>query len=194
MLTIIEKASGQSLTTYSTVLDEIGDIGLDDENRVLRLIGSVSSSIARYCNRSFALERLAETFDLNLRTDKLVLSRWPVVEVLSVKVNGVTLTATDWKIGVDGVVKLTAPRSGVVEVDYRAGYVLPDATGRTLPEDIEHAALTLINLNWSVRGRDPLLRSETVEGIGAFQYQVGGVTMPADVASLLAPYVLPSLA
>ncbi|PPQ40461.1 hypothetical protein SAMN06265338_102230 [Rhodoblastus acidophilus] len=193
MITVIEKASGQNLTTLATVLDEL-DASMDDSARLDRLIASVSSTIARFCNRTFALERVVETFDLSLRTDKLVLSRWPVTEVVSVMINGDTLAPSAWKLGVDGVVYLALPYLGVVEVDYRAGYVLPDSTDRTLPADIEQAALKLINLEWSSRGRDPLLRSEIVEGIGRTDYQVGGVAMPADVASLLAPYVLPGVA
>jgi len=194
MLLITEPATSQNLTTTATVMDEIDGVDpFTEEGRVSRLIASASSTIARFCNRTFALERVAETFDLTLRTDALVLSRWPVVEIVSVTVNGAALASSGWTLGANGMVKLTIPCSGSVVVDYRGGFVLPDTTGRTLPADIEQAALKLINYEWFSRGRDPLLRSETVEGIGRTDYQVGGVAMPADVEALLSPYVLPAI-
>ncbi len=67
--------------------------------------------------------------------------------------------------------------------------MLPGESGRTLPHDVERAALTLAKGNCCARNRDPLIRSETVEGAGSTDYFAGTVSdLPPEVEALLTPY------
>src|SRR5512132_4147159 len=92
----------------------------------------------------------------------------------------------------------TAGRTGPSQrswLDYQAGYVLPGEPGRTLPDDIERAAIMLVKAAWFARTRDPLIRSEDVSGITNTTYWVGGfgngASLPPDVEGLLAKHRQP---
>lgn len=92
-------------------------------------------------------------------------------------------------------------------VEFTAGYVLAPglstgsalwstaggstATGQTLPEDIEEAALELTRMAYLQRKRDPGVVSERLGNV-AVTYETGGpsgaVGIPATVAAWLTPY------
>ena len=82
-------------------------------------------------------------------------------------------------------------------VDYRAGYVLPGEPDRTLPDDIERAAIMLVKAAWFARTRDPLIRSEDVSGVTNTTYWVGGFgnggSLPPDVEGLLSKHRQPPI-
>jgi hypothetical protein len=56
-----------------------------------------------------------------------------------------------------------------------AGWLLPDDANRNLPQDIEDAVIDEIASSASQRSRDAMLKSESVVGVGSFDYfQFGG--------------------
>lgn len=54
----------------------------------------------------------------------------------------------------------------LVVVEYQAGFLLPDEA----PPALERACLDLLAGLWHGQGRDPAVRSETTEGVGAVGY------------------------
>lgn len=64
----------------------------------------------------------------------------------------------------EGVRVAWAARTVVLE--YQAGYVLPDEA----PPALERACLDLLAGLWHGLGRDPAVRNETTEGVGAVGY------------------------
>ena len=80
------------------------------------------------------------------------------------------------------------------QVIYPAGY-----TAATLPADIEDAILQLVKARWFARQRDPLIRSQNVEGVYATTYALGaGIgsdnDLPVDVQGMLERYRVPTIA
>lgn len=196
MLTITEPASNRKLTTAATAKLELQIASGGDDVYLSMLIDQASTAIENWCARSFALEAVREVIHQNAPQPSLLLSRWPVASVTALTLNGVEADPAATEAGEDGLLDRLKDNgrsgfwpAGRIIVEYRAGYVLPGEEGRTLPYDIERAALTLLKTYLFSRMRDPLVRSETVEDIDSVSYFPGTVSsLPPQVESLLAPY------
>lgn len=83
--------------------------------------------------------------------------------------------------------------SSKIIVVLTAGWLLPNDSGRDMPQVIEDAAIGLIKCVRLNKTRDPSLRSENIlEGLYAYTLFApsdipGG--MPTDIAAMLEPYV-----
>lgn len=199
MLEIITPATSKRLTTLVAIKAELSITGSTDDAYLTGLLDQVSDTIATWCQRDFASETLRETLHQTRAADCLVLSRWPVAAVSSVSIADDALDPAEREVDGPGLLyRLDSAGNrrhwpvGRVVVEYTAGYVLPGEEGRTLPHDLERAALSLIKSLWFARDRDPLVRSDSVEGIGTTTYQTGGFRtgagLPPDVEGLLARY------
>lgn len=188
MLTVITAAASHRLTTPDAVRQHLS-IGEEVADAYLgELIDRASAAVGRFCDRAFALETVREVLRQG-GGDELQLTRWPVLAVQSVAAPD-PLAADGYELdGAKGfLLRLGGWWRGRVEVVYQAGYVLPGQNGRTLPKDVERATLALVAADFHGRGRDPSIRSETVEGVGSSSYTVGGLGdagLWADVAGLL---------
>lgn len=202
MLTVIEAASDLRLTTLGALARELGLVE-PDAAELEPIIAAASQAVARWCGRAFAAETVRQIFDTLPRSEALMLQRYPVATVLEVKTGAVIVPPEEieadeaagflYRRGADG--RRMVWSAGPVRVTYRAGYVLPGADGRTLPADVEQAALILARHYWFGRGRDPGLRSEEVDGVGNVSYASPfGGRLPAEVEGLLAPYRLAEVA
>ncbi|MCO6178820.1 hypothetical protein [Ciceribacter sp. RN22] len=196
MLIVTAPSSNRKLTTTSAVKLELKITGGGDDAYLSMLIDQASSAIEAWCDRVFAVETVREVITRIVPAHTLVVSRWPVLSVTSVSLNGSPADPIVAQPGEGGLLCFWKDGSrmgwwpgGRIEVEYQAGYVLPGQPGRTLPADIERAALTLIKAHWFSRNRDPLIRSETVDDAGSTDYFPGTVSqLPPEVESLLAPY------
>jgi hypothetical protein len=197
MSVTVVKATDKRLTTIAAVKAELQVGSGTDDAYLASGIAQASDAIAVWCDRSFGLETVREYLDHRYAVPSVLLSRWPLVEVKSSSADGMAFVVSGTEVDeIDGSVyrldaggKRIAWPSGSVIIEYSAGYVLPNQTGRTLPHDIERAALTLIKAHWYARNRDPLIRSETSEGIGSTDYFAGTISqLPPEVESLLPPY------
>ena len=89
----------------------------------------------------------------------------------------------------------------VYTIDYQAGYILPgqDPNGfpgaDLLPSDIEDAVGRMVYTRWSERRRDPLIKAETVDGVGRTEFIVStnadGGNLSPDVSDILLNYRVP---
>ena len=210
MLKIITPPATSDLTTINVVKRDLDISTSRDDAYLCGLIQSCSWAAETFCRRSFGLTVYQETFrrkysggcSMNGQTN-LVLSRFPLVSISSiVEDDGPALTeGVDFDADSDGVVaRLCNDRvrdwnSAKIVVEYSAGYLLPNDSGRTLPVDIERAVLLTVKAAYFSRTRDPLLKSQDVHGLEATSFGAVGLGPHNDLLpeaeSLLTPYRLP---
>ena len=203
MLVVVTPATQARLTTIETVRARLKLSGSVDDDTIGGWIDAASEDIANYCERVFARETLRETFLRGAFADRPVrLARMPA-EIRGVTLDGRLLEGAAWYLDPDGT--LSALQSGDLAcwqgarlvVEYDAGWILPGQEGRTLPRGVEEACLTLVAAAVASSGRDPLIRSESVEGVGSTSYtdyRSGAGGLPLQVAERLARYVRYSVA
>lgn len=173
-----------------------GDVSAED--RAL-LVLAASDMIARECLvrrdgihfPTLRSEGVSQTFRLKSPTSALYLGRRFVSEIGSVTVDGSLLDAAAYECEQSqSVLRLVDGKwCGLVVVAFTAGFV-------EIPADLKLAVKRAIQEQASATGRDPLLRSETVEGIGRNDYWVspGGTAGGDDsvlspgVRAMLSPY------
>ena len=172
MLEIVTPAATSDLTTLATAKRELGVTDTTQDAPIADLIRQASDLVAQWCNRlGFGREALRQTERLASPLDVLVLQRDLGVVVTSVTEDGLALSANEYERG--GVL-LYRLREGIrvpwiartVVLEYQAGFLLPDEA----PPALERACLDLLAGLWHGQGRDPAVRNETTEGVGAVGY------------------------
>lgn len=195
MLTVVTPASTYDLTILATVKAELGITDRQSDPALTGYIRHASDVVAKFCNRVFAAETVSETFRLKYRAEELMLSRYPVTGITSVVENDSTLTEADYERDDDtGELRRLSsdapvcwPRGKIVVV-YTCGYELLS----NLPFGIERATILLVKQYASAGDRDPLVRSETVDGAGSTDYfSSAGSGLPPEVEGLLIPHRKP---
>ena len=198
---VIKPAAARSLTTAAAAR---ADLGLPDgspaDEQIGRWIAQASTTAASFCRRTFGRETVRERFEIDWRRcreddEGLLLSRAPVVRILSVKVDGLTLAPSAYEVAeqpahpvslfylrhlVNGEPRAWGGRG--ITVEYEAGWLLPGedrgdpvtTTAPDLPADVERAVIQLVGASVSASGRDMMVKSEDVEGVGSFSYYVQG--------------------
>jgi len=205
-------AASTALTTLETVKSVLGISGATDDVYLTLAIGQASAVISTYCNRVFALETVEDAIRPAMDSypwnvpgglSPVQLSRWPVTAISSVTEDGVILIpGTDyevdrvqgqvWRLDLNG--NLIAWHTVRVVAVYSGGYVLPPSVSRTLPVDLELAAIDLVKAQYMARTRDPLLKGEAVPGIYSAQYDLNsnaGSGLPDSIVGLIDNYRVP---
>lgn len=200
ILTIVTPATSTSLVTRAYVKSELSITDNSEDARIDSYIAQASAAIAGWCGRVFARETLTETIRLTspISPDQLVLARFPVVSIASVVEDGTTLDAADYEANAENGLLRRLSNDAIVSwsgskivVSYTAGYSLPNSA----PEALQRACVDLVAYYRASAGRDPSLRSESVEGIDSASYfdgagERGG--LPPAVAGLLQQFQIPS--
>lgn len=205
-----------SLTTLDAVREEIQEYGADA--RLTRLIRQASQLIVGHCGRNFARSRVAETFvmDGGLRggnyndgagyrgygamsgsvPGSFSLSLTPIVSLVSIFEDNheTDLSRIDWDTD-SGIVHRWGFGYRTV-ITYDGGYLLPDDPNSTLPSDVERACIDTVSFLWFRSGegnRDPMIRSETIDGIGSTSYldpgKTGSASLPPSAVDALTSYL-----
>ena len=196
MLTVTTPAETHDLTRLDTVRAELGVTDRAEDENLARWISQASNAVAKHLNRVLAQETLSETFRLTSVTEALLLSRYPVASIVSVTEYDTVLDAADYEVnaasGVLTRLSDDAPAgwsAGKIVVSYVAGYALDE-----VPEEIERAAIMLVNQYRFAADRDPQLRGESTEGAGSSSYfdgmEAGG--MSPEVRGLLGEHRKPA--
>ena len=169
----------QQILNVITPADTYDLVGLDEMKQMLMIpagdtskdsmltaiIGSVSETLAKMCNRVFGYEKVVETFyqleDGSSR--RLYLSRWPVqlTDVVSIMRNGVDDVLNDENLSFvleqETGTLYRSPSGGiwygVIEVVYSGGYKLPDAA----PGSLKFALAGVIRESYMAWIRNPSL-------------------------------------
>ena len=144
------------LTTIEAVKEQLC-IPADDtsqDNMLERMIKAATDAIEAECRRDFEKQEYEDTFQLpHYRIkDGLILSGYPVDEVIEIKLNEEELF--DWEINkrLGFISSNKAKETGELKVKYTAGYILPGETDRDLPYDIEDACILLAASNYNTGG------------------------------------------
>jgi len=172
-VTVTVPAVSTALTTLAAITADLG-LGADaSTHTVQQMIARASRAISGYLGRPLARQTVVETFRDVEGWRMLLLSHAPVASIASVVVDGATLAPSDYELAGDArqlhrlADDLTTDWTAAkIVVTYTGGYILPGQPGATLPPDIEWACIMTVAADWHMRGRDPTLRSETVDGIG----------------------------
>jgi hypothetical protein len=208
--TVITAAKDYDLTTLVNVKAELDILDGSKDALLNRYITGASAAAAQYCNRKFQVETVQDQFwpahdlmPVSSYFDVLQLSRWPIVSITSFTDDGTALVEdTDFVVDYDnGQVARLDSRGFTVRWNakpkvtvFPAGYAgLGGFQG--IPPDVEDAVIRMVKSRYMARGRDPLLRSENIEGVYEAQYwiatgsQAGNMT--PDVIDLLDNYRVP---
>lgn len=214
MLTVSVAAGNTAVTTLETVKAQLSIATTDEDTYLTGGIATITAAICAYLNvapgqdgaRTLGRETLVETFrqkrlepfyPTSKAPEQMILSRVPVVSIASIVEDGTTLTVDDWELDQGMIYRLYSDRRGFwygckIVVTYTAGWLMPEDEGRTLPQEIEDAAVEWIKTIRFNRTRDPQLRGENIlESL--YSYTLFAPSdlkdgIPQTVAAALAPY------
>lgn len=197
MPVIVENAASQTalvdLATLKAVLnidDDVKDMALS------RLIDRASASAVAYLQRPLALQTYRERTRLRGRSRAVCLSVGPIVSIQSITIEGKLLTTLDplsvarATSRIEDLPLVSACHSWrepgtTIDIVYRAGFTLPGmeepqpdsgeilkCQNFALPDDIAGGCIETVRTLLHASDRDPLLRSENVEGVGSCSWQI----------------------
>lgn len=197
LLTVTVPASGATafdLTTIADVKTDLDITGATLDTLLQRYVTETSLDLAAACRTVFARETVSEQFRPTEARDALLLTRRPVVSFTSVTEDGVLLAGTKYEADVnagriyrlENDVRTSWPAAKTVVI-YQAGYDLPTAA----PKDLQKAARALVVAQYRSKGRDPLVRSESVDSVGEQSFWLPDEASRADVQAVLDRYSNP---
>lgn len=192
----------ESVKTYLQISDDSQDA------RLGQLITAASGCFTDYLGRPLALQTYRERWTLRGRIPGVNLSNGPVATILSASVDGVAWSGPLDECDIDRKNarimasaflpprQIVFHRPVVVDITYIAGFLLPGMDiptpenpllalqAQTLPASVASGCLSTIQMLSCAAGRDPLLKSESTQGVGSASYgaldpTVGGLTPDA---------------
>lgn len=193
MLTIASPNTDRSLLTLAELRAAAGVSDGSRDAELTAMGGYVAAMITKACRVARAgeipptlrLETVVETIRLGGVQPYLALSRRPVVAITSVSEDGSALDASEYEndsllYKLSSAARIDWP-IGLKSIEYSAGYAI-------VPDDLKYAAIKFVQSE-VVRGRrDPLLRRESVPGLGEYEYWVDptkDAIVPAEVMDIL---------
>ena len=188
MLTVITPSTEKRLTSPLRAAVALRTAPVED---LAFLVDAASAAVRVWCGRNFALETVRETFRTRDR-NKFTTTRWPIVSIDTITVDDEDVDPDTIDVNMDaGLLQFERPvHRGAIT--YTAGYELPfDGDGGTLPSDIEYATIMLVRQWWHAAERDPMLRSDSVDGVASVAYQIaafGDRSLSPEIEGLLLRY------
>lgn len=205
IISVTSPSSYQNLTTLDRVKQELSITDTGSDAILTAKISEASSDIfARIWPRP--RETVTETFypepGQSVSRAQLMLSRWPLVSVTTATIDGDVVVSDNYRIDAEAGMLLYLENDGYrgcwtfsksAEIIYVGGYTMPGEVAQpTLPPALQAACVELVSSYWFARGRDSLVRQETVDGAGSTTYWIGAVgesgSLPPSVESKIAPY------
>lgn len=201
MIAIETPCSDRALLTLAEIKAAVGETGTENDGALEALALRVSDMISDLCGvardginpPTLLAEEITETIRFAVGQPALLLSRRFVSDIDSVTIAGSEISAGGYELEpASGVIRridtsdnLIAWPAGKTVIVYTAGFDAP-------PEPLKAAAKDLARIAWNAEGSNPLIRSETHDGLGTFQYSttsaVGASGVSSAVMDLLAPY------
>jgi hypothetical protein len=201
ILEILEEATDSAGPDLISLDDLKLALGIDDNSEDAELQAAItfqSRIIAEYCDRRFGLAQALETFvfdpgETMLARQALVLSLYPIVEIIEVSTAGAT--AADYDVDPtsgrlwagNGGYWATGP--GEVSVVYSGGYDLPEQA----PARLQNAVIEAVKAGRTSGLRDPSIR-EVQHGDTRISYVSPGFAtgtsghLSASIIDLIRPY------
>lgn len=183
-------SAARRLTTAAKVQAVLFGGATTDTALIEAMIDRVSARAAKHCNLArdaigtlptFGRETCRATWaaDRCRQACELVLPwRVPVTSISSVVEDGVTLSATDYRLRGGAILERLSDdvpvpwARGPIVVAYVAGWQLESAD--QVPPDLEAAVIDQVRTAYQTRARDLTLRSEQVPDVYAATYSVAG--------------------
>jgi hypothetical protein len=196
ILEILEEATdsaGPDLISLDNLKLALGIEGTAEDDQLQAMITFQSRIIAEYCDRRFGLAEAMETFTLDrgevmLIREPLVLSLYPVVEI--VEVSSLGATAADYELDpTTGRLWSDGWWTGKVSVLYSGGYDLPEGA----PARLSKAVIEAVYEQRTSGARDPSIR-EVQHGDTRISYFTSATSSASDgflsapVVDLIKPY------
>lgn len=200
MFTVSTPAVSRDVIGIGDLKEALGITGSADDIAIQSRIDRLGDLMAGECAvpgdgvaiRTLIQETITETFRLQSASDQLVLARRPLVSVTSVVVNGTTLSGSDYEAerGAGLMYRLSSDArqawpAGKIVVVYVAGWTAAA---------LQTAAVAIYREMFLGEARDPLARSESVDGVSKVDYWVGGLdsnngsALSNQAAATLDPY------
>lgn len=187
MLEIVVPATSDDLVSLNEVKGYLGVTGNAQDPWLVQQISAVTQAVEGYLRRTLRPETVEETF-WNVKST-LVLSRWPIVSVVSVTEAGQALTAgTDFRAEVrtgmlfrfsSGERCDWAPNT---VVRYSAGYV-------AVPALVKEACYLAVKAAQEGLEREAGVKSERLEGAASMSYfGPDGSGLPQEARDKLQPF------
>lgn len=200
MIQIGSPAANRALLSLEEIRAAVGDASTDNDADLVDLSLQVSDLICDLCGvqgdgvnpATILQEDIVEIIRLSVSRAALTLTRRFVSAVDSVEIDGVAIDDEEYEIdAASGVLRYlnasggySAWPAGKIEIAYTAGF-------STAPNPLKMAAKVIAREAWTSEGRDPLLRAETHDGYGTFQYfrpTVLDKSVSQAVIDMIAPY------
>lgn len=207
--TVVTPAGSYDLTSRTNVKAELSITDTASDSIIDRYITSASAAISQYCNRVFPVETVKDEFwperefyayQIPGTVPSMQLTRWPTGTVTSITENGnILVGGTDFRIDpangslirLDGMLYPTKWCAWPIVAIYAGGFA-------ATPADVEDAAIRMVKARYLAKGRDPLLKQESIPGVREYQLWVAtgsdAGNMPPDVADILDNYRVPVVA
>lgn len=191
-VSISPEAPASGFASLADVKSFLGISGAGSDTRLNTLIAAATLQIEGYCGRILAQRTVTELLDADDAYSAIVVSRFPIISLTSVKFDDVAQTVGDFRASKSsGVLRVAAGGTfpiGLLEFVYEAGYA-------TIPVPIGEACIRLVAALYNSNGQAIGVKSETVEGVGSVTYGEAGVSrnganVPFEVANLLTPYTV----
>lgn len=213
-MTVVVTAPAEStdLVSLESAVAYLQISGADQMQGLADLISRASAACVSYLQRPLALQEYRERIRVRGRMTAINLSIGPIAAIRSISVGGKALTSLDElsidrdKSRIEDVLSVGgicgAHHHGYdVEVMYVAGFLLPGMNApeandsdvlrmaaTPLPDDVAGGCLGTVQLLRCGQGRDPLLKTESVQGVGSTTWQSMdpgvGALAPDAVAAL----------
>lgn len=193
LVTLAEVKAHLGIATATTTYDaDLTALALRISDMVSNYCAVASTGVAIPTLRA---ETLVCTVFPTRCSPHLILPRRFIASIATVVENDETLAAGAYGIDESGKSLLRLGADGNPRYWPTGKIVVTGVFGfTTVPDGLKHACLTAIREQWSARERDPLLKAESVDGVGRLDYWVGGLAkagmgpFSAEVAEMLAPY------
>lgn len=210
IFTVTTAASDRSLLTIGQLRDAVGAVDKTQDARLRDLGRRATGAIMRACcirgagvtPPTLRKESLAETFRLEHRTEKLVLSRRPILSIASITENGTALDASQFEIEAEaGIVHRLDAAGGRRPWAYNSGHLnfraaitialAYEAGWDIVPDELALAVSLLVKHLSDLAGQEANVQLEISDGFGRTGYFHGPndqKLLPTNVAELLAPF------
>lgn len=211
--------ASNALTTLAALKDELGISVSTFDDRCTRYINVASQAVEEYCRHSFGKAVITGERYAPSGTLRLVLEKTPLLSIEQITIGEgdgpEVLDAGDYYIedAAAGIVTRNAiwrpndlairyapsqdpvPFTGpkIIRVNYTAGYVLPNDGGtRSLPYDLEEAALVTAVSIYRSRGADRRVQAESL-GDASVTYRQNVPAQGAGMGGFIPDEVLATL-
>jgi hypothetical protein len=211
IVTVTTAATDINLTTLDNLKLELGITDTDSDDQLELWIAQASAVAARYCNRVLAVETVTETFrnagsypyewfyrcGEGRSFDGITLTRYPIVSIASVTVDGTVLDTSEYEHDETEVYRLSTAGYPTrwwfgksIVVSYVAGYTIPVTAAYA---DLERAVIAMIRDFRAVTLReDPNLKRRRTDGVSELEWWVPTAStrmLPIEISGMLDPFV-----